>query len=62
MSGIGCYKDISIGSRGPKRKHWLKEEDDAIVSLVREFGIKQWTTISNMMKQKYAIKRRSAKQ
>lgn len=45
-----------IGARGAKRKHWLKEEDDAIVSLVKEYGIKQWTTISKQMKQKYGIK------
>mmetsp|Transcript_4275 Transcript_4275/g.5184 ORF Transcript_4275/g.5184 Transcript_4275/m.5184 type:complete len:92 (+) Transcript_4275:27-302(+) len=49
-------------SRGSKRKHWLREEDEAIVSLVQEFGTKDWTLISKMTKQRYAIKKRSAKQ
>lgn len=53
---------LKIGSRGSKRKHWLREEDEAIVSLVQEFGTKDWTLISKMTKQRYAIKKRSAKQ
>ena len=55
--------DINIlDNRGSKRKHWMKEEDNAIVELVREYGTKDWTLISKMIKQKYGINKRSAKQ
>ena len=40
----------------------MKEEDEAIISLVNEYGTKDWTLISKMVKQKYGIKKRSAKQ
>jgi hypothetical protein len=49
-------------SRGSKRNHWLPEEDQAIISLVNEFGTKQWKTIEKMVKQRHGLKRRSAKQ
>ena len=50
-----CYP-AKIGGRGQKRKHWLKEEDDAIVVLVGEYGTKQWMTVSKMMKSRFGIK------
>lgn len=40
----------------------MKQEDDAIIALVKEYGTKDWTLISKLVKQKYGIKKRSAKQ
>jgi myb proto-oncogene protein len=40
----------------------LLQEDAAIAELVQEHGTKQWKTVAKMIKEKYNIKRRSAKQ
>lgn len=40
----------------------LLQEDSAISELVEEYGTKQWKLVAKVIKQKYNIKRRSAKQ
>ena len=45
---------FGVAAKGPKRKHWLESEDKAIVELVQEYGIKQWTVIAKKMKKRYA--------
>ena len=49
------------------RKLWgleviYKQEDDAIKSLVAEFGSKEWTLISKMLVTRYNIRGRTPKQ
>lgn len=44
------------------RRLWREEEDEAILNLVRENGIKKWTLISRKLSEDYGINGRSGKQ
>jgi hypothetical protein len=44
-----------------KRRSWVKEEDDAIRTLVSEFGIKQWTTVAKELDARYGLLGRTGK-
>ena len=45
-----------------KRKLWGKTEDEAIKTLVAEFGQKKWTLIAHKLKERYNIGNRTGKQ
>lgn len=45
-----------------RRRLWTTEEDKAISSLVRHYGIRRWTLISRKLQDKYHIYGRSGKQ
>jgi len=44
------------------RRLWKEEEDEAILNLVKENGIKKWTLISKKLSEEYGINGRSGKQ
>ena len=47
---------------GIARRLWTQEEDEAITSLVKLHGIRQWALISKRISEVYHIKGRSGKQ
>ena len=44
------------------RRAWSETEDEAIRTLVSEFGIKQWTVVSKHLEIRYNIRGRTGKQ
>jgi len=44
------------------RRLWNDEEDEAIIGLVKKYGIKKWTLISRKLQEEYQIHGRSGKQ
>ena len=44
------------------RKLWNDEEDDAILNLVKTYGVRRWTLISKKLQEGYHIHGRSGKQ
>eukprot|EP00826_Nyctotherus_ovalis_P010474 TRINITY_DN12758_c0_g1_i5.p2 TRINITY_DN12758_c0_g1~~TRINITY_DN12758_c0_g1_i5.p2 ORF type:complete len:151 (-),score=26.11 TRINITY_DN12758_c0_g1_i5:549-1001(-) len=45
-----------------RRRLWTREEDEAIRSLVEEYGIRKWTQISKKLQDRYHIHGRYGKQ
>ena len=45
-----------------KRHLWTTEEDEAIINLVKKYGVRKWTLISRKLQDKLHIYRRSGKQ
>lgn len=44
------------------RKAWTTEEDEALVTLVRDLGTKHWTALSNSLSTHFELPSRTAKQ
>lgn len=44
------------------RRLWNDTEDEAIVTLVRQYGIKKWTLIAHKLQEQFHISGRSGKQ
>ncbi|CAG9325415.1 unnamed protein product [Blepharisma stoltei] len=44
------------------RESWSQEADDAISSLVKEFGLKHWTQIAKALKDRFGIRGKTGKQ
>ena len=50
------------GQSNFKRRLWTREEDEAITSLVKHYGVRKWTLISRKLQEKYHIYGRYGKQ
>jgi hypothetical protein len=44
------------------RRQWTYEEDQYLQKLVQKFGTKKWTTVAEVLKNKYTVKGRTSKQ
>lgn len=59
------YRKKGKGARKNKaftRQLWKNEEDDAIATLVKEYGTKKWTLIAHKLQEEYKIYGRTGKQ
>lgn len=45
-----------------RRRLWTEKEDEAIITLVKRYGICKWTLIARKLQEKYKITGRSGKQ
>jgi hypothetical protein len=45
-----------------RRRSWDDQEDEAIRTLVEEFGIKQWTQVAKHLDQRFKLGGRTGKQ
>ena len=60
--GTKKRKNKTLHKPSFSRRLWNEKEDDAIVSLVKEYGDKQWTLIAKVLDESYKIHGRTGKQ